>query len=174
MRIVLATTCALVALAGTARAQTSVQDYIKQAMTAAPPAIAEQATIVRMQKDTMQTVRKGTNDWTCMAEDNGVPMCIDPNAMEWLHAVVTHGPVPDKTGFGYMLAGDKGSSNTDPYADAKTADNHWVVDGPHVMIFGPAVKAMVGYQRTPDPDTSKPYAMYPGSPYEHLMIPTVK
>ena len=38
------------------------------------------------------------------------------------------GPAIDKTGFIYMLAGDTGASNTDPYAKAKTADNHWIQD----------------------------------------------
>ena len=49
-------------------------------------------------------------------------------AMEWAHAWQTHGPAIDKTGFIYMLAGDTGASNTDPYAKAKTADNHWISD----------------------------------------------
>ena len=30
---------------------------------------------------------------------------------------------------------------------------------------------MAGYPRTPKPDTSQPYVMYPDTPYEHLMIP---
>jgi hypothetical protein len=39
------------------------------------------------------------------------------------------------------------------------------------MILGPVVKTMVGYPRTADPDPSQPYVMWPGTPYEHLMIP---
>lgn len=39
------------------------------------------------------------------------------------------------------------------------------------MVVGPAVKGMEGYPRTPDPDTSRPYVMWYGTPYEHLMIP---
>ena len=45
-------------------------------------------------------------------------MCMDPNAMEWANAWQTHGPATDKTGFIYMLAGDNGASNTDPWAKA--------------------------------------------------------
>jgi hypothetical protein len=39
------------------------------------------------------------------------------------------------------------------------------------MIVGVAAKNMVGYPKTPDPDATKPYVMWPATPYEHLMIP---
>jgi hypothetical protein len=39
------------------------------------------------------------------------------------------------------------------------------------MIVGAAAKAMVGYPKAADADPTKPYVMWPGSPYEHLMIP---
>ena len=70
-----------------------------------------------------------------------------------------------------MLSGyDVGGSNTDPYAMSKTADNHWVVTGPHVMIVGPASKSL-GLTSTTDVDPAKPYMMWVGTPYEHAMIP---
>jgi hypothetical protein len=56
----------------------------------------------------------------------------------------------DKVGFIYMLRGDSGASNTDPYATEKKPDNHWIETGPHVMIVGPAVKQMQGYPRNPE------------------------
>ena len=65
----------------------------------------------------------------------------------------THGPATDKTGFIYMLAGDTGASDTDPWATMKTAENHWVETGSHVMmIVGAAAKTMAGagYQKTTD------------------------
>lgn len=179
MKIFLVTTCAVIALAGMAQAQQkpalSDDAYMKRVMTAAPPQVVEQATIVRMDNSGgMRTMKKGTSVWTCMADEasegNGAPMCLDANAMEWLNALMSHGPAPQKTGFVYMLAGDDGSANKDPYAEKKTADNHWVVTGPHVMIVGPAA-ATLGYPRTADPDPTKPYVMFPGSPYEHVMIP---
>ena len=30
---------------------------------------------------------------------------------------------------------------------------------------------MTGFPRTPDPDPTKPYVMWSGTPYEHVMIP---
>jgi hypothetical protein len=177
MRMILAATCLTLGVGGLAHAQTMTEpvnndDYMKRVMQAAPPQIVSDATVVRMQNDKMATLKKGTNEWTCMFQA-GVPMCLDPNAMEWAHAWMTHGPATDKTGFIYMLAGDTGASNTDPWATAKTADNHWVETGSHVMIVGAAAKTMAGagYQKTADPDPTKPYVMWPGSPYEHLMIP---
>jgi hypothetical protein len=176
MRMILAATCLTAGLGGgLAHAQqmtepVSNDDYMKRVMQAAPPQVVSDATVVRMQNGTMQTLKKGTNEWTCMFQA-GVPMCLDPNAMDWSHAWATHGPATDKTGFIYMLAGDTGASNTDPWGTAKTADNHWIETGSHVMIVGAAAKTMAGYPRETDPDPTKPYVMWPGSPYEHLMIP---
>ena len=50
------------------------------------------------------------------------PWCLDLGAMEWAHTWQSHGSPTDKTGFIYMLAGDTGASNTDPYAKAKSAE----------------------------------------------------
>jgi hypothetical protein len=177
MRIFLATTFAAMAFTGLAfigmagaQQPVSDQDYIKQVMKAAPAEVAQHATVMRMVNGAMQTVRPGTNEWTCM-DPGGAPMCMDPNAMEWGHAWMTHGPASEKTGFMYMLAGDTGASNTDPYATEKKPDNHWVQTGSHVMIVGAGGKSLVGYPKTADADPTKPYVMWPGTPYEHVMIP---
>jgi hypothetical protein len=96
--------------------------------------------------------------------------CAD--AMEWLHALVSKGPTPQKLGFIYMLRGDNGASNTDPYATEEKPDNNWVTTGSHVMIVGADAKALLqAYPRDPKPDPHKPYVMWAGSPYEHLMLP---
>ncbi len=144
--------------------------YTKQALSAAPAAIAKGAGIMRMNADgSMRTLRESKNGFTCMVVGTD-RMCNDANSMEFIHAMLTHQPPPDKIGISYMLAGDKGASNTDPYATGKTADNHWVVTGPHIMIFGPPSKTL-GYTEDKDPDPTKPYMMWAGTPYEHAMIP---
>jgi len=38
------------------------------------------------------------------------------------------------------------------------------------MIFGPASKTF-GFTNERDPDPTKPYMMWAGTPYEHAMIP---
>ena len=89
--------------------------------------------------------------------------------MEWRKAVGGKTAPPDKTGFIYMMAGDTGTSNHDPHATDKS---HWVQTGPHVMIVGAAAREMASiYPRTMDPDPSQAYVMFPGTPYEHLMLP---
>jgi hypothetical protein len=47
-------------------------------------------------------------------------------------------------GIAYMLAGDAGASANDPYASSPTADNHWTVDGPHLMIIVPDAAKLGG------------------------------
>lgn len=167
---------ALVIIAATGvQAQTmpsgSDSAYIAAVSKAAPASVVKSATIVQMQKNgSMRTIQTGTNGFTCMMLDPTTPGCADKNAMAWMRALMTKSAPPAETGFMYMLAGDDGTSNTDPYATAPTATNHWVKTGPHVMLLGPSVKTM-GYPMTADPDPSKPYVMWPNTPYAHLMIP---
>ena len=72
---------------------------------------------MRMGNDgSMKTVRAGKNGFTCMIMGTD-KMCNDANSMEFIHAMMMHQPPPNKVGMSYMLAGDHGASNTDPYAD---------------------------------------------------------
>jgi hypothetical protein len=146
-------------------------DYIAQALSAAPKAVAKEAAVVRMETDgKMTTLRDGKNGFTCMVL-KGEKMCADANSMEFFGAYMKHQPPPDKLGLVYMLSGhDAGASNTDPFATGKTADNHWVITGPHVMILGSASKSF-GLSKSPEADPSKPYMMWADTPYEHAMIP---
>jgi hypothetical protein len=151
--------------------QTPDSDYMAKVAAAAPPAVIKGATIVQMQQDgSMRTLQTGSNGFTCMLIGPSDAMCADANAMLWAAALMKHAAPPAATGFVYMLAGDNGASNTDPYARAATADNHWVKTGPHVMIVGPTAKSM-GYPATADADPTKPYVMWADTPYAHLMIP---
>ena len=157
-------------------APTSDDDLIKSAMSAAPPAVTKDATIMAVGPDgKLRTIRKGSNTFTCMPDHPATPgpdpMCMDQNGLEWVTAWMEHkDPPTGKVGFMYMLAGGTDASNTDPYAQKPDANNNWVETGPHVMIAG-AKGLMQGYPTATKPDTSQPYVMWPGTPYEHLMIP---
>jgi hypothetical protein len=157
---------------GSVRAQqTSDSDYIGKIMPAAPAGVVQSATIVQMQKGgSVRIVQTGTNGFTCMLLDPKTPMCADKNATAWAQALMTHTAPPNNVGFVYMLGGDDGASNVNPYDTARTATNHWVTTGPHVMIVGGAVETM-GYPMTADANTAKPYVMWANTPYAHLMIP---
>ncbi|HUO80197.1 MAG TPA: hypothetical protein VMU00_08640 [Steroidobacteraceae bacterium] len=160
-----------------AKAGPSDAEMIKSAMSAAPAAVGKNATIVAMEADgKMRTLRKGTNGFTCMPDNPATPgpdpMCMDAAAMEWVHAWVAHKPPPaGKVGLMYMLEGGTDASNTDPYADKPTAQNHWIKTGPHVMVVGGDAAFYDQYPKAADPDTSVPYVMWAGTPYQHLMAP---
>lgn len=152
-------------------------DIIKSAVTAAPAKVSQNATVVAMDAGgKMRTVRKGTNGFTCMADNPATPgpdpMCMDKPAMEWVHAWIGHKtPQAGKIGFMYMLAGGTDASNTDPYATKPSQANNWVKTGPHVMIVGADASFYDNYPKDAQPDTAVPYVMWPGTPYQHLMIP---
>lgn len=170
----LAVSLSLVVLVGFGSAQkkaeTSDAQYIAQALSAAPKSVGKEAAVVRIDEaGKMTTIRPGKNGFSCMVVGRE-KMCADANSMAFFDAWMKHQSPPEKLGLTYMLAGDDGASNTDPYATAKSADNHWVVTGPHVMIVGPAAKTL-GLASTADADASGPYMMWAGTPYEHAMIP---
>jgi hypothetical protein len=97
---------------------------------------------------------------------------MDKNSMEWVHAMMAHQTPPaGKVGLMYMLAGGTDASNTDPYAEKPTATNHWIKTGPHIMVVGGDAAFYDAYPKGADPDTSAPYVMWAGTPYQHLMAP---
>lgn len=152
------------------KAEMSDAAYTAQALSSAPKSIAKDATVVRMDKDgKMRTLREGKNGFTCMVIGTD-KMCNDANSMEFFGAMMKGETPTDKLGISYMLAGDDGASNTDPKATKKTADNHWVVTGPHLMVTGAPAKTL-GYTEAADPDPTQPYMMWSGTPYEHAMVP---
>jgi hypothetical protein len=164
--------------AGSASAAKAPSDaqLIASALRAAPVAVAKNASVATMDDKGMHSLRKGTNGFTCMPDNPATPgpdpMCMDQNAMEWVGAWVAHKPPPsNKVGFMYMLAGGTDGSNTDPYATKPEAGNHWIKTGPHIMIVGGDASFYDSYPKGADPDTSQPYVMWAGTPYQHLMAP---
>jgi len=150
---------------------------ISSAMTAAPDKVAQNAGIVAMEADgSMRTLRPGSNGFTCMADNPATPgpdpMCMDENAMAWVHAWVAHvAPPQGRPGFMYMLAGGTDASNTDPYATKPEGSNHWINTGQHVMVVGADASFYDQYPKGAEPDTSAPYVMWAGTPYQHIMVP---
>ena len=159
----------------TATAAPVADDPVASAMSAAPAAVAQGATIVSMDGATMKTLREGTNGFTCMGDNPETPgpdpMCMDANALAWVEAWFAKKDPPAETpGVMYMLAGGTDASNIDPYATAPGEGNNWVETGPHMMVVGSA-SLLKGYPSGPAPDTKQPYVMWAGTPYAHLMIP---
>ncbi len=165
------------AIAADQASPASDTSLIQSAMAAAPMGVAKNATIMNMESDgSMRTLRAGSNGFTCMPDNPATPgpdpMCMDKNAMQWVNAWVAHeNPPVGKTGFMYMLEGGTDASNTDPYATEPSVENHWIKTGPHVMVVGADASFYDAYPKSADPDTSSPYVMWSGTPYEHLMAP---
>lgn len=158
-----------------ARPAADHNDPVASAMSAAPAAIADGATIVQAQADgSMKTLREGKNGWTCMPDSPTTPgpdpMCMDANAAKWAAAWMGKKPPPENTvGVMYMLEGGTDASNVDPYATKPTTEN-WVNTGPHIMIVG-SKDILAGHPAGASPDTSAPYVMWADTPYAHLMVP---
>lgn len=164
-------------MSGPAKTPASDAAMIASAMAAGPASIAKSATIMAPGSGgKMRTLRQGTNGYTCFPDDAIVPgpnsMCADKNATEWLNAYMAKKQPPQgRVGFIYMLAGGTDASNTDPLASKPVAGTHWVKTGPHVMVVGADAAFYASYPSGADPDTSVPYVMFAGTPYQHLMAP---
>lgn len=162
------------ALPGNAEAA-AAQDaaaMIEDALRAAPPNLRDSVAV----KDFAGNVlRAGTGSYTCYPSPEGIagPMCVDDEWERWMAAWMAQEPfTPSRLAVAYMMAGDSadgGASNIDPFATMPTADNDWVVEGPHVMIIVPDQSVLEGLPITPD--TDEPYVMWSGTDYAHIMLP---
>jgi hypothetical protein len=174
--VALAASLPLFLVVGHARGASDEQ-LIKNALSAAPKAVAKDASVVAMDdKMQMRTLRKGQNNFTCMPDNpkspGNDPMCLDAGGVQWAQAWMSKTEPPaGVVGFGYMLKGGSDASNTDPHADKPTQGAKWVDTGPHVMIFNVGNAAKTYPRQGDNPNTREPYVMWPGTPWEHLMIP---
>ncbi len=153
-----------------AKAAMSDEALITLATSAAPADIGAKATVVNHGEDgKSRTVRQGSNNWVCMAHPE--VMCLDKNWQEWADAWINkRAPKVSGIGIAYMLQGDKGASNTDPYATAPSATNQWVVTPAHTMVLTSDTKLL---QELPtDPYSGGPWVMWKGTPYAHIMVPS--
>jgi hypothetical protein len=150
----------------------SNEQKIALAMKAAPADIGKNATVedmTEMSAGKMRRLRAGANGWVCYASMDA-PMCLDAPWQSWLEAWSNKKDLKvDRVGIAYMLNGDNGASNTDPYASAPTAENQWVVSPAHLMILFPDQKMLDTYPT--DPKNGGPWVMWKGTPYAHLMVP---
>lgn len=147
------------------------KQLLNDALSAAPLSLRNKVTVLDWDKNVLQ---QGSSNYTCFPTPSNLrgkaPMCLDGPWMEWANAWMSKKPFQAKAiGISYMLAGDEGASNTDPYAKERTADNQWVKEGPHLMIITPD-KALLDSLST-DPNNGGPYVMWKGTPYVHIMIP---
>ena len=150
----------------------SKQAMIADAKSAAPNTIVKSATIMDWAGNTLQ---KGDNGYTCFPTPPNLkgtaPMCLDKPWMAWADAWMNKKPFQaTAVGTAYMLAGDGGASNIDPFAKGPTAGNQWIKEGAHLMIIVPDAATINAISTAPH--NGGPYVMWKGTPYAHVMVPT--
>jgi len=163
-------------------AQPSAQNVdakIQNAMSAAPPAVAKDATIIDWPATAggeLIVLRQGTNGWTCYT-DRPVSPGNDPQCYDKQWEIVNDAMMSGKPytttapGIGYMLQGGSDESNTDPMATGPAPGDDWISTPPHIMILSPGGFDAADFANEPKQD--EPYIMWDGTPYEHLMVPVV-
>jgi hypothetical protein len=157
---------------------TTDEGKVAEARSAAPAIVSRDASVMdwpATEGGQMRELAKGSNGWVCYpstpAPTGAIgqdPMCLDPVFQKWAEAWLTKkNPNVTAVGFGYMLHGDRGASNTDPFATDSTATNNWVRVGPHVMVVAPGA-TLASVSATPG---KSPWVMWKGTPYAHVMMP---
>jgi len=163
----LAAALLMVPVAGSAEEQS---DALTNALSAAWPGMVENASVVDWEGNVLQ---EGSNGYTCLPTPpmlNGTaPMCMDGEWMKWADAWQNKKEyAAESLGVSYLLAGDEGASNIDPYAEGPTDGNQWIREGAHLMIVAPG-DLLEAFPT--DPQNGGPYVMWKGTPYAHLMVP---
>ena len=150
---------------------------IENAMSAAPSAIADDATILDWETDDagdFAVLRDGANGWSCFPDTPGTPsddpQCLDRTWLDWVSAYMA-GEEPNVTvpGLAYLLQGGTDASNTDPFATEPAAGEEWVTSPPHVMLLLPGDLDQAVFST--DHHSGEPFVMWAGTPYEHIMMP---
>ena len=159
----------------TGKTATVDAEKIRRAMSAGPSDISKNAAVMEMdEKGGMTQLRGGTNGWTCMLVPAGPgasdAMCMDKAWSSWADAYMAKKAPQVKTlGIAYMLGGDHGGSNTDPFAMKPTATNQWITVPAHIMLLMPDAKSLDSLPT--DPYAGGAWVMWKGTPYAHIMVP---
>lgn len=159
--------------AAAAAAEATRAAAVADALSAATPSLAAVSKVVGWDGNVL---KDGSGAYHCMptpaalAGSGAAPMCMDDEWMKWADAWANRKDYQaTRLGISYMLAGDGGASNIDPYATGETPDNQWVVEGPHLMLVVPDAAMLEGIPT--DPQNGGPYVMWKGTPYAHVMVP---
>lgn len=156
----------------TAADDESADSKIARAMSAAPPGISAEATIMDVDGTVL---REGLNGWTCLPGIGLIPgdrhpMCNDATWMKWMQAASEGTPFSTEViGYSYMLMGDAMVNNDDPGATDTHDGGVWVQEGPHLMLLMPSDSLLQGMNH--DPAAGGPYVMWGDTPLKHVMVP---
>jgi hypothetical protein len=151
------------------------KQLIKLSMSAAPPKISKDATVMIPGKDgKLVEAKKGTNGFTCIPDIDGQekpdPICADPAAWQWANDLMSGAPKPSNTlpGISYMAQGGWHWEKDGKILMKEEAGSKRVSEPPHWMIFWPINSDTSGIPSLPTKFGT--YVMFQGTPYAHLMI----
>jgi hypothetical protein len=149
-------------------------EMIERAMSAAPRFVSERATIYESLGN-RTVLREGTNGFFCFPEFGPPkrPFCMEQEGLDLLEALMAKKSPPprSKVSVLYALQGLYPGTNEDPLAPPEEQAKHVQTDGgPHIALLVPDAKVFEGI--TTNPQEGRPWVMYKGTPYEHLMVPT--
>lgn len=174
MRTLAAITVSMLICASAVAQEVDTESMIDDALSAAPPEIGASAAVHDWNGNVL---RGGYSDWICYPTPPGrgdakCPMCLDSTWRDFVKAQSSKSEFKtDSMGVAYMLAGDCPVSNTDPNAEGPSAENQWInAEGPHLMIIVPDTATLEGMST--DPYSGRPYVMWKGTSYAHIMVPT--
>lgn len=147
------------------------EQLLMDALSAAPVSLRDKVTVMDWDNNMLQ---EGNNQYVCFPTpptlQGTAPMCLDGPWQKWAEAWVNKNAHSNEAmGIAYMLAGDGGASNIDPYAEGETADNQWVQEGPHLMVIVPDQSVLDSLPT--DPYNGGPYVMWKGTDFAHIMVP---
>jgi hypothetical protein len=161
-----------------AQGDTDTEEKIENAMSAAPLAIAQDATILDWPAEEggeMVVLREGTNGWTCYTDwpdsPGNDPVC-NNEAWEAFNAAITAGddPALSETGVAYMLQG--GSDPISIVSNGAAEGDEFVTMPPHIMIVFPEGTDLSNFST--DYTTGGPFVILAGTPYELIIIPVAE
>jgi hypothetical protein len=153
----------------------SKEELIKLAMSAAPPEVSKDATIMIPGPDgKLVEARKGTNGFTCLPDTDGQsvpdPICGDAASMQWANDYMSKAPKPTNTtpGIAYMAKGGWHFEKDGEILMEKEPGAKLVREPAHWMVFWPFDSKSSGLPSLPT--KFGVYVMFEGTPYAHLMI----
>jgi hypothetical protein len=148
---------------------------IKLSLSAAPPHIAKDATVMLPGPDgAMVEARKGSNGFTCIPTVNGRetpdPMCMDAAVGQWVDSLIHKAPQPSNTvpGIAYMARGGFHWEKDGAILMEEAPGAKLVKEPPHWMMMWPFDAKTAGLPSMPN--RGGVYVMFDGTPYAHLMV----
>jgi hypothetical protein len=166
--------CGLGLIASVYAEEPSNKELIDLALSAAPPSISNDATVLVPGKDgNFVEAKKGTNGFTCLPDipetPKPDPMCLDPAATQWAMSLLKGEAKPSNTvpGIGYMGRGGQHWEKDGKMFMTEQPGAKIVDEPPHWMVFWPFDSKTTALPQT---HTHQAYIMFEGTPYAHLMI----